>query len=92
VGNPILIGPKVERGIPTPMERGECSKSRTEGCTICRVYPSLSSYLVMTDFNLGTLSDSDYTPTERLYIPITLRRISRSTSWIPGMYQEHDYP
>jgi hypothetical protein len=84
-GTPILIGPKVERDIPTPTERGKCSKSRMEGCTNCSMYLSLSSYLVMTDFNLGTMSNSDYTPTGRLYIPIALRRISRYTGWIPGM-------
>jgi hypothetical protein len=85
-GNPILIGSNVERDIPTPMEQGECMKPRTEGCTTRSVYPSLSSYLAMTDFNLGTASDSDYAPIGRPYVPTTLRRTSRSTGWTPGMY------
>jgi hypothetical protein len=97
-GNPILIGPKVERDIPTPIERGECSKSRTEGCSICRVYPSLSSYLAMTDFNLGTMSDSDCAPTGRLYTllhsgglhvpPVGYRGCTRSTTTLRGLRAE----
>jgi hypothetical protein len=91
-GNPILLGSDVERYIPTPMERGEYLKPRMEGCTTRSVYPLLGSYLVMTDFNLGTTSDFDYTPTGRPYVPATLRRISRSTGWTLRMYQEHDFP
>jgi hypothetical protein len=89
-GNPILIGSDVERDIPTAMEWGECSRPKTEGCT--SVYASLSSYLATTDFNLGITFDSNYTPTRRSYVPTTHRRTSRSTDWIVGMYQEHDYP
>jgi hypothetical protein len=78
-GNPILLGSDVERDIPTPMEWGEYSKPRTEGCTTHSAYPSLGSYLAMTDFNLGTTSDFNYTPTWRPYVPTTPRRTSRST-------------
>jgi hypothetical protein len=39
-GNSILIGSNVEEDTPTPMERGECSRPKTEGaplaaCTLC---------------------------------------------------------
>jgi hypothetical protein len=56
------------------------------------VYPSLSSYPGMTDFNLSTTPDFDYTPAESSYAPTTLRRTSRATGWTPGMYRECDYP
>jgi hypothetical protein len=42
-GNSILIGSNVEGDIPTPMERGDCSRPKTKGCTGGNVYPSLSS-------------------------------------------------
>jgi hypothetical protein len=54
-------------------------------------YPSLSSYLGMTDFNLGTTPDFDYMPMESSYVPTSLRRTSRPAGWTPGMYRECDY-
>jgi hypothetical protein len=53
-------------------------------------YASLNNYFMMTDFSLGSSSDFDYQPTGRPYIPDTIRRITRSTRWMPGMYQEQD--
>ena len=35
-------------------------------------YESLSSYFGMTDLCLGTSSDSDYIPTGRNYVPVTV--------------------
>jgi hypothetical protein len=49
-------------------------------------YPSSSSYLGMTDFNLGTIPDFSYSPAESYYAPASLRRTSRATSWTSGMY------
>jgi hypothetical protein len=91
-GNPIFIGSDMEGDMPIPMERGECSRLKMERGTTDNVYPSLSSYLGMTDFNLGTTPDPDYAPAETSYAPATLRRTPRSTGWTPGMYREHDYP
>jgi hypothetical protein len=56
------------------------------------VYPSLSSYLGMTDFNLGPTPDLDYIPAESSYTPASVRRTSQATRWTPGMYREFDYP
>jgi hypothetical protein len=56
------------------------------------VYPSLSSYLGMTDFNLGTTPDLNYMSAKSSYTPASLRRTSRATGWTPGMYREFDYP
>jgi hypothetical protein len=89
-GNPILIESGIEGDMTTPMEQGECSRLKEEGCTYDSMYPSLNSYFAMTDFNLGTTSDSDYTPTVRTYVPTTLRRTSRFIGWVPRMYQEYD--
>jgi hypothetical protein len=54
-------------------------------------YASLNNYFMMTDFSLGSSSDSDYQPTGRPYVSDTIRRTTRSTGWMPGMYQEQDY-
>jgi hypothetical protein len=54
-------------------------------------YASLNNYFMMTDFSLGSSSDSDYQPTGRPYVPDTIRRTTRSTGWMPGMYQEQNY-
>jgi hypothetical protein len=89
VGNPIIES-DMEGDMPTPMERGEFSRPREEGYTYGSVYTSLSSIFAMTDFNLGTTSDSDYTPTVRTYVPTTLIRTSRFIGWAPRMYQEYD--
>jgi hypothetical protein len=78
--------------MPIHMEHGECSKPKMERGATGSVYPSLSSYLGMTDFNLGTTPDLGYALVETSYAPATLRRTPRSTSWTPGMYREHDYP
>jgi hypothetical protein len=81
-----------EGEMPIHMEHGECLRPKMERGATDSVYPSLSSYLGMTDFNLGTTLDFEYAPTQTSYAPATLRRTSRSTSWTPGMYREHDHP
>jgi hypothetical protein len=96
-GKPIKIELDAEEELPTHMEHGECSKPKMERVTTVRgttdvVYPSLSSYLGMTDFNLGTTPDYDFFPAESSYAPASLRRTSRATGWTPGMYRECDYP
>jgi hypothetical protein len=53
--------------MPIPMERGECSRLKKERGATDSVYPLFSSYLGMTDFNLGTTSDFDYAPAETSY-------------------------
>jgi hypothetical protein len=50
-GKPIEIESDAEEELPTHMERGECSRPKMERGTTDVVYPSLSSYLGMTDFN-----------------------------------------
>jgi hypothetical protein len=55
------------------------------------VYSSLNNYFTMTDFALGTSSDSDYVPTGSQYVLEGIRRMTRSTGWTPGMYREGDY-
>jgi hypothetical protein len=54
-------------------------------------YASLNNHFMMTDFSLGSSSDSDYQPIGRPYVPDTIRRTTRSTGWTPGMYQEQNY-
>jgi hypothetical protein len=90
-GKPIDIGSDSEGEMPIHMERGECSRPKMERGATDSVYPSLSSYLGMTDFNLGTTPDFGYTPAESSYAPATLRRTSRATGWTPGMYRQCDY-
>jgi hypothetical protein len=90
-GNPIDIGSDSEEGMPIPVEHGECSRLKMERGAIDSVYPSLRSYLGMTDFNLGSKLDFDYAPAETSYAPATLRRTPRSTGWTPGMYRENNY-
>jgi hypothetical protein len=92
VGKPIEIGSDLEGEMPNCMERGECSRPKMERGATDVVYPSLSSYLGMTDFNLGTTPNFDYIPTESSYAPASLKRTSRATGWTPGMYRECDYP
>jgi hypothetical protein len=91
-GKPIEIGSYLEGEMPIHMERGECSRPKMEKGATDVAYPSLSCYLRMTDFNLGTTPDFDYIPVELSYTPASLRRTSRATGWTPGMYRECDYP
>jgi hypothetical protein len=56
------------------------------------VYPSLSSYLGMTDFNLGATPDLDYISAKSSYTLASPRRTPRATGWTPEMYREFDYP
>jgi hypothetical protein len=91
-GKPIEIGSDLEGELPIHMEHGECSRPKMERGSIDVVYPSLSSYLGMNDFNLSTTPYLDYIPAESSYAPASLRRTSRATGWTPGMYRECDYP
>jgi hypothetical protein len=91
-GKPIEIESDEEGEIPIHMERGECSRPNIERSATEVVYPSLSRYLGMTDFNLGTTPDFGYTPAASSYTPALVRRTSRATGWTPGMYREYDYP
>jgi hypothetical protein len=91
-GKPIQIGSDLEGELPIHMEHGECSRPKMERGATDSAYPSLSSYLGMTDFNLGTTPDFGYIPVESSYAPTSLRRTSRATGWTPGMYRECDYP
>jgi hypothetical protein len=78
-GKPIEIGSYSEGEMPIHMEHGECSRPKVERGATDSVYPSLSSYLGMTDFNLGTTLDFGYSPAESSYAPASLRRTSRAT-------------
>jgi hypothetical protein len=91
-GKSIEIGSDSKGELPIHMEHGECSRPKMERGAIDSAYPSLSNYLGMTDFNLGTTPDFGYIPAESSYAPDSLRRTSRATSWTPGMYRECDYP
>jgi hypothetical protein len=91
-GKPIEIESDEEGELPSHMERGECSRPKMERDATDRAYPLLSSYLGMTDFNLGTTPNFDFFPAESSYAPASLRRTSRATGWTPGMYRECDYP
>jgi hypothetical protein len=91
-GKPIEIGSVSEGERPIHRECGECSRPKMERGTIDSAYPSLSSNLGMTDFNLGTTPDFGYIPAESSYAPASLKRTSRVTGWTPGMYRECDYP
>jgi hypothetical protein len=91
-GKPIEIESDEEGELPSYMERGECSRPKMERDATDRAYPSLSSYLGITDFNLGTTPNYDFFPAETSYAPASLRRTSRATGWTPGMYRECDYP
>jgi hypothetical protein len=59
-GKPIEIDSDAEEELPTHIEHGECSRPKVERGTTDVVYPSLSSYLGMTYFNLGTTPDYDF--------------------------------
>jgi hypothetical protein len=91
-GKPIEIESDAEEELPTHMEHGESSRPKMERGTTDVVYPSLSSYLGMTDFNLGATPDYDFFSAESSYAPASLRRTSRATGWTLGMYRECDYP
>jgi hypothetical protein len=91
-GKPIEIESDDEGKLPSYMERGECLRPKMERGATEVVYPSLSGYLGMTDFNLGPTPDLDYMPAESSYTPASVRRTSRATGWTPGMYREFDYP
>jgi hypothetical protein len=91
-GKPIDIGSDSEGEMHIHMEHGECSRPKMERDATDSVYPSLSSYLGMTDFNLGTTLGFSYSPAGTSYAPASLRRTSRATGWTPGMYRECDYP
>jgi hypothetical protein len=78
-GKPIEIESDVEGELPSYMERGECLRPKMERGATEVVYPSLSGYLGMTDFNLGTTPDLDYIPAESSYTPASVRRTSRAT-------------
>jgi hypothetical protein len=75
-GKPIEIESDVEGELPSYMERGECSRPKMEGGATEVVYPSLSGYLGVTDFNLGPTPDLDYIPAESSYTPASVRRTS----------------
>jgi hypothetical protein len=90
-GKPIEIGSDSEGELPNHMEHGECSRPKMERGATDMVYPSLSSYLGMTDFNLGTTPDLDNIPAETSYTPASLRRTPRATGWTPRMYRECEY-
>jgi hypothetical protein len=92
VGRPIEIESDDEGKLPSYMERGECSRPKMERSATDAVYPSLSGYLGMTDFNLGPTPNIDYMPAESSYTPASVRRTSRVTGWTPEMYREFDYP
>jgi hypothetical protein len=91
-GKPIEIDSDEEGELPSHMEHGECSRPKVEWGTTEVVYPSLSRYLGMTDFNLGTIPEYGYAPEASSYTPASVRRTSRATGWTPGMYREYDYP
>jgi hypothetical protein len=78
-GKPIDIRSDSEGEMPIHMEHGECSKPKMERGATDSVCPSLSIYLGMTDFNLGSTPDFGYTPAETSYAPATLRMTPRST-------------
>jgi hypothetical protein len=63
-GKPIEIGSDSEGEMPIHMEHGECSRPKMERDATDSAYPSLSNYLGMTDFNLGTTPDFDFFPAE----------------------------
>jgi hypothetical protein len=92
VGKPIEIGSDSEGELAIHMENGECSRPKMERGATDVAYPSLSSYLGMTDFNLGTTPNFGFLPAESSYAPASLRRTSRATGSTPGMYRECDYP
>jgi hypothetical protein len=91
-GKPIEIELDVEGELPSYMERGECSRPKVERDATEVVYPSLSGYLGMTDFNLGPTPNLDCILAESSYTPASVRRTSRATGWTPRMYREFDYP
>jgi hypothetical protein len=90
-GRPIEIDLDDKGKLSSYMEHGECSRPKMERGAIEVVYPSLSGYLGMTNFNLGPTPDLDYMPAESSYTPASVRRTS-PTGWTPGMYREFDYP
>jgi hypothetical protein len=91
-GKPIEIESDDEEKLPSYVERGECSRPKMERGATEVVYPSLSGYLGMIDFNLGSTPDLDYISAESSYTPASVRRTSQATGWTPEMYQEFNYP
>jgi hypothetical protein len=75
-GKPIEIESDAEGELPSHMEHGECSRPKMERGATEVVYPSLSSYLGMTDFNLGTAPDLGYIPAESSHTPASVKRTS----------------
>jgi hypothetical protein len=75
-GKPIEIESDDEGKLPSYMEHGECSRPKMERGATEVVYPSLSGYLGMTDFNLGPTSNLYYMPAESSYTPALVRRTS----------------
>jgi hypothetical protein len=76
---PIEIESDAEGELPIHMEHGECSRPKMERGATDSAYPSLSSYLGMTDFNLGTTPDFEFFSAESSYAPASLKRTSRAT-------------
>jgi hypothetical protein len=91
-GKPIEIGSDSKEEMPIHMEHGECLRPKIERGATDSAYPSLSSYVGMTDFNLGTTPNFDYILAESSYAPTSLRRTSWATGWTLRMYRECDYP
>jgi hypothetical protein len=86
-------GVKKEKSGPFDLNTSEFRGNISEGeedYPTGDVYSSLNSYVGMTDFCLGTSSDSDYTPTERQYVPDFVRKTTRYTGWRPRMYPENN--
>jgi hypothetical protein len=79
VGKPIEIESDDEGKLPSYMEHGECSRPKMERGATKVVYPSLSGYLGMTDFNLGPTTDLDYMLAQSSYTPASVRTTSRAT-------------
>jgi hypothetical protein len=75
-GKPIEIESDDEGKLPSYMEPGECSRPKMKRGATEVVYPSLSGYLGMTDFNLGPTPDLDYMPAKSSYTPASVRRTS----------------
>ena len=74
---------------PFDMDTSEpVGEESVEDYNMEEVYDTLGDQFAMTDFSLGSTSDSDYKPTGRPFVPTAVRRTSRATGWTPGMYRE----
>jgi hypothetical protein len=78
-GKPIDIESDDEGKLPSYMEHGECLRPKMEIGATEVIYPSLSGYLGMTDFNLGPTPNFDYILAESSYTPASVRRTSQAT-------------